>query len=153
MLRLLVGARRTFLIPQESFNLAPKILPLRSLYGIIFTMAGKEAPLTFNEYQGKARTTAIYPDKDNNFVYPTLGLTGETGEISEIIKKVLRDNNGEIDEETREKLKMELGDVLWYAANFAEEIGLSLDEVARANLEKLASRQKRDVLHGSGDDR
>jgi NTP pyrophosphatase (non-canonical NTP hydrolase) len=89
----------------------------------------------------------------NNFVYPTLGLTGEAGEVAEKIKKVLRDKNGLIDKNTRRELKKELGDVLWYLANLATEIGLSLEEIARANLKKLASRKKRGKLHGSGDNR
>jgi len=117
-------------------------------------MSGEERePLTFEEYQRESRKTAIYPNKGENFVYPTLGLAGETGEISEIIKKVFRDKEGRIDEETRQKLFRELGDVLWYLANLATELNLSLGDIARENLEKLASRQKRGKLHGSGEER
>jgi len=109
--------------------------------------------LDFNLYQKQARKTAIYPNLGNNFVYPTLGLTGEAGEVAEKIKKVLRDKNGLIDKNTRQELKKELGDVLWYLANLATEIGLSLEEIARTNLKKLASRKKRGKIHGSGDNR
>jgi len=109
--------------------------------------------LDFNLYQRQARKTAIYQNLGNNFVYPTLGLTGKAGEVAEKIKKVIRDKNGLIDKNTRQELKKELGDVLWYLANLATEAGLSLEEIARTNLEKLASRKKRGKLHGSGDNR
>jgi len=109
--------------------------------------------MTFQEYQDEARKTAIYPNKDNNFVYPTLGLAGEAGEVAEKIKKVIRDNDGVISEEKKQEVTKELGDVLWYVANLAKELGVSLDEVAQKNLEKLQSRQQRNELHGSGDNR
>jgi NTP pyrophosphatase (non-canonical NTP hydrolase) len=105
-------------------------------------MMRKEVPLTFEEYQRKSRETAIYPGKGKNFVYPTLGLAGETGETAEIIKKVLRDKKGEITEEIKEKLKRELGDALWYLSNLATELGISLEDIARENIEKLTSRKK-----------
>ena len=109
--------------------------------------------MNFDEYQKLSRKTALYPNKDNNFIYPTLGLAGESGEVSEKIKKVIRDKNGIIDEGTRNDLKKELGDVLWYVANLATELGLSLNDVAFTNIEKLYSRMERDVLHGNGDNR
>jgi len=109
--------------------------------------------IDFNLYQKQARKTAVYPNLGNNFIYPTLGLTGEAGEIAEKIKKVLRDKNGFIGKNTRQELKKELGDVLWYLANLATEIDLSLEEIATANLKKLASRKKRGKIHGSGDNR
>jgi len=109
--------------------------------------------MTFEEYQNQARKTAIYPDLGNNFIYPTLGLVGEAGEIAEKIKKVLRDGNGEITEEKRSELNKELGDVLWYIANLSIELGTSLEDIAANNLEKLKSRRERNQLHGSGDNR
>lgn len=109
--------------------------------------------MTFEEYQAESRKTAIYPDKDNNFVYPTLGLAGEAGEVAEKIKKVLRDGNGVVSDEKREEIKKELGDVLWYLANLSTELKISLDDVAQKNIEKLQSRQQRNELHGSGDNR
>lgn len=109
--------------------------------------------LTFDEYQKRSRKTAVYPQKGNNFVYPALGLAGETGEVIEKIKKVIRDKNGKIDEQSKEAIKKELGDVLWYLSQLCTEIGLSLEEVARENLEKLISRMKRGKLHGEGDNR
>lgn len=109
--------------------------------------------MTFKEYQEEARTTAIYPNLDNNFIYPTLGLAGEAGEVAEKIKKVLRDGNGIVSAEKKEELTKELGDVLWYVANLSKELGLSLEDVAMQNLVKLKSRQSRGELHGSGDNR
>jgi len=109
--------------------------------------------MDFNEYQKKSRKTAIYPDKDSNFVYPTLGLVGEAGEVAEKIKKVIRDKGGQLDKETKDMLKKELGDVLWYVAQLATELNLSLDEVAEKNIEKLYSRLDRGKIKGSGDDR
>lgn len=109
--------------------------------------------MTFEEYQKESRKTAIYPDKDNNFIYPTLGLSGEAGEIAEKIKKVLRDKKGIVDEETKGEISKELGDVLWYVAQIATELKLSLDKVVLKNIEKLNSRKERGKLQGSGDNR
>lgn len=109
--------------------------------------------MTFQEYQEEARKTAIYPNKDNNFIYPTLGLVGEAGEVAEKIKKVIRDDEGIISEEKKAEVTKELGDVLWYIANLSKELNISLEEVASKNIEKLQSRQQRGELHGSGDNR
>ncbi len=109
--------------------------------------------MTFDEYQKQSRKTAKYPNIGNNFVYPTLGLAGESGEVAEKIKKVLRDKNGVIDEATRAEITKELGDVLWYLAQIASELGLPLENVASENIKKLFSRKERGKLGGSGDSR
>jgi NTP pyrophosphatase (non-canonical NTP hydrolase) len=109
--------------------------------------------MNFEEYQKFSRETAFYPGKDKNFIYPTLGLAGEAGEVAEKIKKVIRDDNGAVSEEKKAELKKELGDVLWYTAQIATELGISLDEIAKLNIEKLRSRKERNVLGGSGDNR
>jgi NTP pyrophosphatase (non-canonical NTP hydrolase) len=109
--------------------------------------------MTFQEYQEFSRKTAIYPNKDNNFIYPTLGLAGEAGEVAEKIKKVIRDDNGIVSDEKREEIIKELGDVLWYVANLSTELKISFDDVASKNIEKLQSRHQRNELHGSGDNR
>ena len=109
--------------------------------------------MTFEEYQTKSRQTAKYPNADNNFIYPTLGLAGEAGEVAEKVKKILRDNNGLASEERVQEIKKELGDVLWYLSQLATEFGLSLEEIAQSNLEKLLSRLERGVLNGNGDNR
>jgi len=101
-----------------------------------------------NEYQRKATSFAIYP-KQHSIIYPTLGLVGESGEIAEKVKKMLR-GDGVLDHEATVK---ELGDVLWYVANLANDLGYDLSEVADRNIEKLESRRKRGVLKGNGDNR
>ncbi len=109
--------------------------------------------MTFKDYQIKSKKTAFYPNQGNNFIYPTLGLTGEAGEVSEKIKKVLRDDQGIVSKEKKEEIKKELGDVLWYISQLATELGISLDNIAKNNLIKLFSRKKRGKLKGSGDNR
>lgn len=109
--------------------------------------------MDFQEYQEKSRKTAKYPDLGKNFVYPVIGLAGETGEVAEKIKKVIRDKNGVIDDETREMIKKELGDVLWYVSQLATELGLSLDDVAENNIKKIYDRLERGMIGGSGDNR
>lgn len=109
--------------------------------------------MTFSEYQKESRPLAIYPQVGENFIYPTLGLVGETGEVAEKIKKALRDDNGLVSAEKKVELQKELGDVLWYLSQLASELGLSLEEIAAGNLAKLQSRHVRGVLHGSGDNR
>jgi len=109
--------------------------------------------MDFNQYQQGARSTARYPNVGQNPIYPTLGLTGEAGEVADKVKKVLRDRDGVFDLERREAIKLELGDVLWYVAQLSSELGFELNEVAEANLNKLASRAKRGQIKGSGDER
>ena len=113
----------------------------------------KGIEMNFNTYQYAARKTAIYQnvfidDVEMRGVYPALGLAGESGEVAEKIKKYVRD--GYID---KESLKKELGDVLWYIAALCSDFGFNLEEVAQANLNKLQSRQERDKIRGSGDNR
>ena len=102
--------------------------------------------MTFDEYQEFARSTAIYPE-DCKVVYPTLGLCGEVGEVAEKIKKHMRDGN------TLFGVGLELGDVLWYISALADDLGITLEEIAQANIDKLASRMNRGKLGGSGDER
>ena len=104
-------------------------------------------------YQLQSRQTARYPDPGHNPIYPTLGLCGEAGEVADKVKKVLRDRGGSFSPEVIEALRLELGDVLWYVAQLATELGLDLDDVAQANLDKLASRAARNVIGGDGDHR
>ena len=104
-------------------------------------------------YQELSRRTAVYPDVGANLTYPALGLCGEAGEVAEKIKKAIRDDGGMLTPERREALAGELGDVLWYLAQLSTEADLDLGELAEANLAKLGSRQSRNVLNGSGDNR
>jgi NTP pyrophosphatase (non-canonical NTP hydrolase) len=109
--------------------------------------------MNFNDYQTKSRKTAGYPAIGHPVIYPTLGLANEAGEVAGKIKKVFRDKDGEINEETKSALKAELGDVLWYLAQVATELGLTLDEIAEYNIEKLYSRLERGKIRGDGDNR
>lgn len=109
--------------------------------------------MNFQEYQVECLKTAEYPDIGSNFVYPTLGLTGEAGEVSEKIKKVIRDNGGKVDGVRRLELKKELGDVMWYIAMLATELDINLNDIAETNIKKLKSRIERNVIKGDGDDR
>ena len=108
--------------------------------------------MTLNEYQKKALETAVYP-QEYKIIYPSLGLTGEAGECSDKVKKVIRDNGGQFTEEKRLELAKEIGDVLWYCATFANDIGYDLETIGQMNNDKLHSRQERGVLGGSGDNR
>lgn len=110
--------------------------------------------MNFNDYQKKARKTAIYPPfGGQGWVYPALGLASEAGEAANKLKKVIRDHDGKITPEILEAVKSELGDVLWYVAQLSFELGLSMDDVAQANIDKLYSRKARGKLSGSGDKR
>ena len=109
--------------------------------------------MNFTDYQTKSRVTAKYPAIGHAVIYPTLGLVNEAGEVAGKIKKVFRDKNGEISPETREALKAELGDVLWYLAQTCTELDISLDEVAESNITKLLDRQARGKIQGDGDNR
>ncbi len=112
--------------------------------------------MTLDEYQTRARSTATYPQAAA-LLYPVLKLTGEAGEVSEKLGKLMRDEGWlpgtPLSDEQRDALVKELGDVLWYVASVAADLGAGLDEVAEANLAKLASRAERGVISGSGDDR
>ncbi len=108
---------------------------------------------SLNEYQKLSRRTAMEVQTDHPIVYPTLGLTNEAGEFAGKIKKIFRDKRGVISEEDRQELEKELGDVLWYVAQLATELNLSLEEVASQNLQKLADRQARNQIQGDGDNR
>ncbi len=109
--------------------------------------------MNFSDYQTKSRVTAKYPAIGHAVIYPTLGLVNEAGEVAGKIKKVFRDKDGIVSAETREALKAELGDVLWYLSQVCTELGLSLDEVAEHNIAKLTDRLARGVIRGDGDNR
>ena len=117
------------------------------------TLFIQEKKMELNHYQRESRKTALYPDVGSNPIYPTLGLVGESGEVADKVKKVLRDKKGQFDKESRDAIKYELGDVLWYISQLSSELGYELEEVASANLEKLKSRKIRGKIKGSGDDR
>lgn len=108
--------------------------------------------MTLNEYQAKALETAIYSEK-YRVVYPALGMCGEAGEVADKVKKIIRDDNCELNPEKKGEIAKEIGDVLWYCATLANDLGYSLEQIAEMNYAKLKSRQERGTLHGSGDNR
>ena len=110
------------------------------------------ANMTFEEYQRRAAETAQYAAAAA-LAYVALGLASEAGEVAGVAKRLIRDDGGVITEARREAMRQELGDVLWYVARIASEWGLSLENVAQGNLDKLADRAARNVIKGEGDAR
>lgn len=115
--------------------------------------------MNLNDYSQKALRTDLFDPKqeldvlDAGFLEKLLGLVGESGEIAEKIKKIIRDQDAKITDEQRKDLMKELGDVLWYVNSITVRLGFTLEEVAQANIDKLASRKKRNLISGSGDNR
>lgn len=130
--------------------------------------------LTFKQYEGDVIVNRIYdtniqkfidtleiPKEENRlrvkrllcYLYTVLGTIGEAGEIAEKVKKILRDGNFEIGEQEKNLLLKEKGDVLWYLADGAQNLGSNLGEVAQINMDKLRDRRERNQLQGSGDNR
>ena len=116
--------------------------------------------MTFYYYQKKSRETAIYPtlkitNKEGSigFIYPAMGLAGETGEVLEKCKKIIRDDEGILSTKKIEDIEKEIGDVLWYVAQLCSEFNLDMGKCAEKNIDKLYSRKERGVLGGSGDNR
>ena len=109
--------------------------------------------MNFDEYQIKAMRTARDPKKKHEVFHLILGLVGETGELAEKFKKIVRDHDSDFSKLDKDQIIKELGDVLWYTAVLAQYLDISFDEVANKNIAKLADRQKRDKISGSGDNR
>jgi len=109
--------------------------------------------MNLNDYQKAALRTAAPKDKVNEIFHLVLGLTGEAGEIAEKAKKIVRDKNSDFSQLDTDDLTKELGDVLWYVAVLADHFAIPLDDVASKNIAKLADRQKRGLIGGSGDNR
>lgn len=99
--------------------------------------------MDFRHYQTEAQKTDRVPHKPNeeehlSAIIPLLGLAGEAGGLLSEYKKYLRDGPGHRLFEQR--VKEELGDILWYVANLATKFGLDLDAVARDNIVKIRDR-------------
>lgn len=110
--------------------------------------------MTFEEYQKKAQLSVIkHPDPLMNKTIWVLGVSGEASEIAEKWKKIVAYEDGVISEEAKQELAKEIGDVLWYAAALSESLGLSMQEIAESNIEKVLSRKKRGIIRGRGDNR
>ena len=111
--------------------------------------------MEFDEYQKLAARTGVFDSEDKNYIlmYLSMGLAGETGEVIEKVKHVIRDQGGALSDEKKELLKKEIGDILWYASQLARALGLSFDEIAQLNIQKLADRAARGVIKAEGDTR
>lgn len=117
--------------------------------------------MTLNEYQDKAMTTCM--DSCDNFAYMFINLVGEIGEFASKVAKHIRKGNADIDNNQIVsgklslndyfEIRKEAGDCLWQLAGLCKVMGWTLEEVAQENLDKLASRQKRHVIDGEGDNR
>lgn len=108
--------------------------------------------MDFNSYQRIAKTTAIYP-ATHKILYPALGLAGEAGEVANKVKKLVRDGTSSLPKEWKEQIGSEIGDVLWYCAVLADDLGISLGKIASQNEIKLQNRKKKGTISGSGDTR
>lgn len=108
--------------------------------------------MQLNEYQKQAVATAIYPH-DWEVPYLALAMCGEAGEVADKVKKSLRDKQGNLSRDDRKAIALEIGDVLWYAANLARILGYDLNHIAEMNITKIQSRIDRGTLHGTGDHR
>lgn len=110
--------------------------------------------MTFDEYQASAITTNLAKDDQlQELMQQVLGLGDEAGEVLAIFKKWIRDDNADSNALDKKNIAKELGDILWYIAVVAQDLGLSFDDIATQNIEKLRSRKERGTLQGSGDNR
>lgn len=117
--------------------------------------------MTLNDYQQQAMTTCM--PTSNNFSYMMLNLVGEVGEFASKVAKAIRKHSAHVtdnrlympgaDAVAEADLRKEAGDILWQLSGLCTVMGWQLDDVAQENLAKLASRQQRHVIDGSGDNR
>ena len=95
----------------------------------------------------------MWQRKIQAIIYPTLGLTGEAGEVANKVKKIIRDDGNKINEGLVQEISAEIGDCLWYISVLASDIGIKLSDIANSNLIKLENRKKKGTIRGSGDTR
>lgn len=121
--------------------------------------------LSLNEYQRRAMETCL--PTANNFSYMMLNLVGEVGEFASKVAKAIRkdqlgihkeelavkESGKELFQDMDAELMAEAGDILWQLSGLCSVMGWSLDKVAEANLDKLASRKQRGKIDGNGDNR
>ena len=149
----------TYQVKAEGVRQAYKKVPPSAM---LIEVEDRSGYMELMEYQRTAMATAIYPKNGiAGLAYVALGLNGEAGEVAEIVKKIIRDEDVGVSREKLDKaiaakldvVSKEIGDVLWYVAAICSELGLSMDEVAAQNVDKLQSRKKRNLIKGSGSDR
>jgi len=109
--------------------------------------------ITPDLYENLAGQTAIFPE-EKALEYLALGMTSEAGEVAGKVKKLIRDGE-DVEGFEMKKLAIasEIGDVLWYCAMMAKEVGVPLNDIMKENLKKLHGRKERGTLQGSGDER
>ncbi len=108
--------------------------------------------MKFNEYQKLAHKTAVYPE-EHAFNYVIMGLVSEVGELAGYIKKWIRGDYAYAGPDLSDIVEYELGDILWYLAELCTVMNISLEDIAKSNVEKLSDRAARGVIRGSGDKR
>ena len=113
--------------------------------------------MNLDKYQRRAAEFDLFESsidlKSPGFLEKVLGIAGEAGEVTDKVKKIIRDKGGYASEEDKAAIAKELGDVMWYVANVARYLDIPLSEIAEGNIDKLSSRKKRNKLHGEGDNR
>ena len=108
--------------------------------------------MEFREYEDVAMSTKVGWYK-NAILYPLIGFCGETGEVADKMKKVLRDKNGNFSKEDKIEILKEIGDTLWYMTALCHDLGYSLEDAANTNLYKIIKRRAENTIHGEGDNR
>lgn len=121
------GAQASVIEPQKAL--------IKKRLSVIDDELGKRGSMTLAEYQRKADRTLKKQSKRNAIIDYAFGIVGEAGETVNAVKKFLFHDHDNIDE-----IVDELGDVLWYLSALASTIGVSLDEIAKKNNEKLTIR-------------
>lgn len=113
--------------------------------------------MQINDYSTQALSTLLgehgMRDMDATLISQVFGLVGESGEVAEKFKKLIRDKKGVVSESDKAEILKELGDILWYVNSVSHLLGSDLEEVAARNLDKVLSRKDRGVTQGSGDNR
>lgn len=137
---------------QPKFRRLPSGLREPTLLDLIKPIPRTPGTMKMNEYQTKAQEFIAFPDT-HTITYPALGLASEAGEVCDKVKKAIRDRKTLSLAELPDMVGPELGDVLWYVAILASNLGLELEDLAAQNIAKLTDRKARDVISGSGDER
>ena len=137
---------------EDAKELEKKISRKLKMYGRV---ADPKKKMTLNEYQALCLSTseALGVNEDDRFIIASMGVAGEAGEVVEKVKKLLRDYNGVMTDDFKEKLVGEIGDVMWYCAVLTDEVGYDLCTVSHKNIDKTLSRLERGVIAGNGDNR
>lgn len=141
---------------QELQILTPEEIEQNSIKILEELKKGKELIASATLYQVLADRTSVFKDVFNSksLSYYAMGLGGESGELLNKIKKIIRGDYGtELPEEKRKDIQQELGDILWYIAALCTFFGFGMNEVMTSNILKLNKRHSENKIHGEGDNR